>query len=74
MYKRIVGMEDLVEEEATSEDAQAAGKLGIRVIGVKCGVGNGGICWRRGVWRFIGIRRICCCVLRGRCWGGEVGL
>ena len=71
IYKRIVGMEDLVEEEATSADAkaskpapdifaaalkkagvaaekaialgdtpydaQAAGKLGIRVIGVTCG-------------------------------------
>jgi phosphoglycolate phosphatase-like HAD superfamily hydrolase len=75
-YKRIVGMEDLVEEEATSADAQAskpepdifaaalkkagadaeeavalgdtpydaqaAGKLGIRVIGVTCGG------WKRG--------------------------
>ncbi len=71
IYKRIVGMEDLVEEEATSEDAkaskpapdifsaalqkagvgaeeaialgdtpydaQAAGALGIRVIGLTCG-------------------------------------
>jgi HAD superfamily hydrolase (TIGR01549 family) len=69
IYKRIVGMEDLVEEEATSADAQAskpepdifaaalkkadaeeavalgdtpydaqaAGALGIRVIGVTCG-------------------------------------
>jgi HAD superfamily hydrolase (TIGR01509 family) len=76
IYKRIVGMEDLVEEQATSADAQAskpepdifaaalkkagadaeeavalgdtpydaqaAGKLGIRVIGVTCGG------WKRG--------------------------
>ena len=75
-YKRIVGMEDLVEEEATSADAeaskpepdifaaaltkvgvaaeeaialgdtpydaQAAGKLGIKVIGLTCGG------WKRG--------------------------
>jgi HAD superfamily hydrolase (TIGR01509 family) len=75
-YKKIVGMEDLVEEEASSKDAkaskpepdifaaalkkagaradeaialgdtpydaQAAGKLGIRVIGVTCGG------WKRG--------------------------
>jgi HAD superfamily hydrolase (TIGR01509 family) len=76
IYKKIVGMEDLVEEEATSADAQAskpapdifaaalkkagvgaeeaialgdtpydaqaAGKLGIRVIGLTCGG------WKRG--------------------------
>ena len=107
IYKKIVGMEDLVEEEATSEDAQAskpapdifaaalkkagvgaeqaialgdtpydaqaAGKLGIRVIGVTCGGWKRGICWRRGAWRFTRIRRICCFGLRGRFWGGEVG-
>ena len=105
VYKKIVGMEDLVDEEATSEDAQAskpapdifaaalkkAGwarrrrlRWGILLMmrrpraswgfgwsGLRAGVGNGAICWRRGVWRFIRIRRICCRGSRGLCWGGE---